>query len=128
MVGIVIISHCSNIGDDLIDFLNVFKTSDFEIVNGSDKNIQFGTTTEYVVEAIKKADKGEGVLVILDLGSSIDCAIHAKKLLEGKIKIEIADAPMIEGAISAVAGNDETIDLKTLKKIAEDSKEFRKVK
>ena len=128
MVGIVIISHCSNIGDDLIDFLNVFKTSDFEIVNGSDKNIQFGTTTEYVVEAIKKADKGEGVLVILDLGSSIDCAIHAKKLLEGKIKVEIADAPMIEGAISAVAGNDETIYLKNLKKIAEDSKEYRKVK
>lgn len=128
MVGVVIVCHSTDIVDNLIDFLNVFKTSDFKIINGSDKSIPFGTTTEFVVEAIKKADEGDGVLVLVDLGSSIDMALHAKDLLKDKINVEIADAPILEGAISAVAGNDIDVELSTLKKIAEDSKNFRKVK
>ena len=128
MVGIVIVSHCNKMCENLINFLDVFKTSDFELVNGSDENVKFGTTKDYVVKAIKKANKGEGVLILLDLGSSIDCAMQAKKEVEKEIRVEIADAPLVEGAISAVAGNDESIDLETLRKIAEESRNFRKVK
>lgn len=128
MVGIVLVCHSSEIVDNLIDFLNVFKTSDFNIINGSDKSIKFGTTTKYVVEAIKKADKGDGVLLLVDLGSSIDCSLQAKKQLEGQIEVQIADAPILEGAISVIAANDENVDLPELKKIAEDSRNFRKVK
>ncbi len=128
MVGVVIVCHSTDIVDNLIDFLNVFKTSDFNIVNGSDKHIPFGTTTEFIVESIKKANDGEGVLVLVDLGSSIDMALQAKEMLKGQIDVKIADAPILEGAISAVAGNDIDVDLIQLKTIAEDSKNFRKVK
>ena len=34
MVGIVIVSHCNKMCENLINFLDVFKTSDFELVNG----------------------------------------------------------------------------------------------
>lgn len=55
-------------------------------------------------------------------------ALQAKEMLKGQIDVKIADAPILEGAISAVAGNDIDVDLIQLKTIAEDSKNFRKVK
>lgn len=42
-------------------------------------------------------------------------------------KLEIADCPIIEGAISAVAVNDSFTSLEQLKLIAEDSKNFKKL-
>lgn len=128
MVGIVIVSHQTSMADDMIKFLDIFKTSDFNIINGSDNSIAFGTTVKYVEEAIKKADQGEGVLLLVDLGSSIDISMQAIEKLKNSIEVEIADAPLLEGAISAVAANDIEVDLKELKRIAEDSRNFRKVK
>lgn len=128
MVGIVIVSHQSSMADDMIKFLDIFKTSDFNIINGSDNSIAFGTTVKYVEESIKKADQGEGVLLLVDLGSSIDVSMQAIEKLKNSIEVEIADAPLLEGAISAVAANDIEVDLKELKRIAEDSCNFRKVK
>ncbi len=128
MVGIVVVSHSYNMTKELIDFLEIFKTSDFEIVNGSDKNQIFGTSLECVKSAIKKADEGQGVLVFVDLGSSIDIALKAQNELNGIVQVVISNSPLIEGAISAVAANDEDVDLIKLKKIAEDSINFRKVK
>lgn len=128
MVGIVIVSHQTSMADDMIKFLDIFKTSDFNIINGSDNSIAFGTTVKYVEEAIKKANQGEGVLLLVDLGSSIDISMQAIEKLKNSIEVEIADAPLLEGAISAVAANDIEVDLKELKRIAEDSRNFRKVK
>ncbi|WP_067139244.1 PTS-dependent dihydroxyacetone kinase phosphotransferase subunit DhaM [Oceanivirga salmonicida] len=128
MVGIVIVSHSYNLTKYLIEFLEIFKTSDFEIVNGSDENQAFGTSVEKVETAIKKADKGSGVLLFVDLGSSIDIALKAMENLNGVVNTQIADSPLIEGSISAVAANDEDISLSKLKVIAEDSINFRKIK
>ncbi|WP_156286205.1 PTS-dependent dihydroxyacetone kinase phosphotransferase subunit DhaM [Oceanivirga salmonicida] len=128
MVGIVIVSHSYNLTKHLIEFLEIFKTSDFEIVNGSDENQAFGTSVEKVETAIKKADKGSGVLLFVDLGSSIDIALKAMENLNGVVNTQIADSPLIEGSISAVAANDEDISLSKLKVIAEDSINFRKIK
>lgn len=128
MVGIVIASHSRKLVEELIEFLDVFKTSDFELLNGSDPEIKFGTSVEYMVEIARKANKSKGVLFIVDLGSSIDNAKYVKEKLKGEIEIEISNAPLVEGAISAVAANDEYITLKELKKISEDSINFKKIK
>ena len=48
--------------------------------------------------------------------------------MKGSIKVEIADAPLVEGTISAVSANFDDISLEELKEIAEDSRNFRKVK
>lgn len=128
MVGIVIACHSKKLVDNFIEFLEIFKTEDFELLNASDPKIDLGTSVEYMIESIKKANKGKGVLVILDLGSTIDCAKQAKEKLKGQIDVEISNAPFLEGAITAVAANDETISLKQLKRISEDSINFKKVK
>ena len=71
---------------------------------------------------------GSGVLVFVDMGSSVYNAGKAKKMLEGKIKVEIADAPLVEGIISAVASNFDDTSLEELKAIAEDSRNFKKIR
>lgn len=128
MVGIVIVSHSYNLAQGLIEFLENFKTVDFPLLNGSDSNLKFGSTVENIKNTIKKADNGNGVLVIVDLGSSINNSIKAKMELEGQVDVMIADCPIVEGAISAVAANDYDIDLFQLEQISRQGKDFRKVK
>lgn len=128
MVGIVIVCHSYKMTKYFIEFLEMFKTEDFKLLNGANDSMEFGTTPEYLASVIEQADSGDGVLVFVDFGSSIDNTIKAKKLLENKVKVKIADCPVIEGCIAAVAGNSEDLSLEELKEVAEDSSNFRKVK
>ena len=88
----------------------------------------YGTNVENVKEAIIRADNGAGVLVFVDMGSSVFNAAKAIKELEGQVDAKIADAPLVEGIISAVAANFDGISLADLKTIAEDSRKFTKLK
>ena len=100
---------------------------DFEIKNGGDvKNEIYGTNVDNVKDAIIEADQGEGVLVFVDMGSSVFNANQAIESLKGKINAQIADAPLVEGVISAVAANFDDTSLEKLKIIAEESRNFKK--
>ena len=129
MVGIVVVSHSNKLAEEIINFAKVLQQEDFEIKNGGDvKNEIYGTNVDNVKDAIIEADQGEGVLVFVDMGSSVFNAVKAIKELEGQVEAKIADAPFLEGVISAVAGNFDGIDLNDLKIIAEDSRKFTKLK
>ena len=125
MVGIVIVSHSNRLAEEVINFSKILQQDKFNIENGGnvDKEV-YGTTVDNVKNAIKRADGGNGVLVFVDMGSSI----NAIEQLKGEVEAEIADAPLVEGVISAVAGNFRGITLKELKNIAEESRSFTKVK
>lgn len=129
LVGIVVVSHSNKLAEEIINFVEVLKNEDFSVENGGNsKSEVYGTNPENVVEAIKRADKGAGVLVFVDMGSSVYNAMKAKKILEKEIEVEIADAPLVEGIISAVASNFDDISLEELKAIAEDSRNFKKIR
>lgn len=122
-------SHSNALAEEIINFAEVLKQEEFSIENGgNNKREVYGTNVENVKNAILKANKGNGVLVFVDMGSSVFHAVQAKKELEGKVKVEIADAPLIEGLISAVAANFDDTTLEELKMIAEESRNFRKVR
>lgn len=129
LVGIVVVSHSNKLAEEIINFVEVLKNEDFSIENGGNsKSEVYGTNPENVIEAIKRADKGAGVLVFVDMGSSVYNALEAKKILEKEIEVEIADAPLVEGIISAVASNFDDTSLEELKAIAEDSRNFKKIR
>ena len=129
LVGIVVVSHSNTLAEEVISFVKVFKQEDFALENGGDaKREVYGTNVENVKQAIIRADKGAGVLVFVDMGSSVFNAVKAIKELEGQVEAKIADAPFLEGVISAVAGNFDGIDLNDLKIIAEDSRKFTKLR
>ena len=129
LAGIVIVSHSNVLAEEIIKLVQIFKQDEFNMENGGNplKEV-YGTNTETVVEAIKKADTGKGVLIFVDMGSAVFHAKNAQKVLQGTVKVEIADAPLVEGVMSAVAANFEGISLEELKQIAEDSRNFKKIR
>ena len=129
IVGIVVVSHSNKLAEEIINFVKIFKQTDFPLENGGNANREvYGTNIENVKNAIIRADNGAGVLVFVDMGSSVFNAVRAIKELDGEVEAKIADAPLVEGIISAVAANFDGIDLDELKIIAEDSKKFTKLK
>jgi len=129
LVGIVVVSHSNTLAQEIINFVKVFKQENFALENGGNASREvYGTNVENVKEAIIRADSGAGVLVFVDMGSSVFNAAKAIKELEGQVEAKIADAPLVEGIISAVAANFDGISLADLKIIAEDSRKFTKLK
>ena len=94
MVGIVIVSHSNRLAEEVINFSKILQQDKFNIENGGnvDKEV-YGTTVDNVKNAIKRADGGNGVLVFVDMGSSIFHSINAIEQLKGEVEAEIADAP-----------------------------------
>ena len=106
LVGIVVVSHSNKLAEEIINFVKIFKQDDFPLENGGNvKREVYGTNIENVKNAIIRADNGAGVLVFVDMGSSVFNAVKAIKELDGKVEVKIADAPLVEGIISAVAAN-----------------------
>lgn len=117
MVGIVIVSHSYKIGQGIVEFCEELKNFDFIMLSASgmdEKN--FGTNPLLISSSIEIADKGDGVIVLCDLGSSVMSSQMAVELLTVKHNVIIADAPLIEGSIVAASVNSQDITLEELHK------------
>ncbi|MFF2553711.1 dihydroxyacetone kinase phosphoryl donor subunit DhaM [Nocardia sp. NPDC058058] len=73
-----------------------------EIAAGTYEN-ELGTDALAVAEAVTAADSGDGVLVLMDLGSAILSAETALELLESPVRVRLCAAPFVEGLIAALA-------------------------
>ena len=63
-----------------------------------------GTDATLIASAIDDADSGDGVLVVVDLGSAVLAAQLAIEELvdpDRRGRVRIADAPLVEGAVIA---------------------------
>jgi dihydroxyacetone kinase DhaKLM complex PTS-EIIA-like component DhaM len=85
-----------------------------------------GTDDDRVRDAIRRADKGDGVVVIADLGSAILTVRHVLER-NGNGRVKLADAPLVEGAIAAavIASAGATLDEVT--RSAEDARGANKL-
>ena len=129
MIGLVVVSHNRKLAEEIINFSNEMKQFDFPVENGGGTSSEiYGTEPQIIIDAIKRVDKGEGVLIFVDLGSSIMNTEMAIEILGSPEKLYIVDAPLVEGVISAVAGNFPGISAEELKQISEESKDFIKIK
>ncbi len=129
MIGLVVVSHNRKLAEEIINFSNEMKQFDFPVENGGGTSGEiYGTEPQIIMDAVKRADKGEGVLIFVDLGSSIMNTEMALEILGNPEKIYIVDAPLVEGVISGVAGNFPGISVEELKQISEESKNFIKIK
>ena len=129
LVGLVVVSHSNKLAEEVINFAKLLQQEEFKIENGGDTNQKvYGATVDTIKDAIRRADEGQGVLVFVDMGSSIFNAAKAVEDIKEEVKVEIADAPLVEGIISAVAANFDEMSLYELKEIAEGSRNFKKIK
>jgi dihydroxyacetone kinase phosphotransfer subunit len=115
MVGIVIVSHSTKAAEGIKELAAQMSGGSQSIIAaGGMRDGSIGTDALKIKEAIEKADSGEGVVVLVDLGSSVLSSSMAIELLDGSIKkrVRIADAPILEGAIIAAvqASTGDTLD------------------
>jgi dihydroxyacetone kinase phosphotransfer subunit len=103
MVGIVIVSHSCKIAEGIKDLTDQVAAAHKGIIAaGGMEDGSIGTDSVRISEAIKEANDGDGVVLLADLGSGIMSAETAIELLDGEgIDARLADAPIVEGAITA---------------------------
>ncbi|MDP4549359.1 dihydroxyacetone kinase phosphoryl donor subunit DhaM [Alkalihalobacillus macyae] len=102
MVGLVIVSHSPEISKGLVQMLVEAQPEVTVMDAGGTDDGEMGTSAMRIQTAIDKADAGNGVVVLVDFGSSVMNAEMAIEMSEAESDIMIADAPLIEGAYSAV--------------------------
>lgn len=132
MVGFVVVSHSKELAEATIHLANEMKRYDFPLINGSGTDGDFlGSNPLTIKEAILKAKTDKGVLIFVDIGSSVlNSQVAIDFLAEEGINIEnikIADAPLVEGLIAGVAVNDEKADINSVLDELEELKTFSKL-
>jgi dihydroxyacetone kinase phosphotransfer subunit len=63
-----------------------------------------GTDAAAIADAIARADTGDGVLVLMDLGSAILSTEMALEFLAEPVRTRLSPAPFVEGLVAAVVG------------------------
>ncbi len=129
MVGIVVVSHSKNLAQEIINFSMQMAQSDIKVINaGGTDDGRFGTDATKIIDSIQQADDKEGVLILVDLGSAIMSAEMAIDFLDEDLRerVLIADAPIVEGCISAVSQASIGASLEEVKNAAEQARNYSK--
>ncbi|MDK2865777.1 MAG: phosphoenolpyruvate---glycerone phosphotransferase subunit DhaM [Clostridiales bacterium] len=130
MVGIVIVSHSEQIAEGIKTLAAQMAGANQKIVAaGGMTDGSIGTDAIRISEAVATADSGDGVLVLVDLGSAIISTETAFEFLEPEVaaRVVIADAPIVEGAISAAVQASIGATLAEVKAAAEMAKAMQKL-
>src|SRR3989440_1192238 len=105
MVGIVIVSHSETLASGVRELAAEMAGPDvrLELAGGLAEEGALGTDAVRVMEAIGRADSGDGVLVLMDLGSAVLSAETALDFLkpEQRESVLLCEAPLVEGAVAA---------------------------
>ncbi|MHC1558982.1 phosphoenolpyruvate--protein phosphotransferase [Actinomycetospora sp. C-140] len=111
-VGIVVVSHSRALAEAATALAG-------EMVHGGDLTMEvaaglddggFGTDAVAISEAITGADRGDGVVVLMDLGSAVLSAELALEMVDDDVRdrVVLCPAPLVEGlvvaAVSAAGG------------------------
>lgn len=133
MVGIVIVSHSKNAAEGIRELAAQMAGPDTAIIAcGGMEDGSIGTDSLLIQDAIIRADSGDGVCVMVDLGSGIMSTETAIELLEfddehSDIRAKIADAPVLEGAVSAAVSASAGDSLETVIASAEEARGLKKL-
>ena len=102
MVGIVLISHSSQIAEGTAELVRQMAGEVELVAVGGDAEGGFGTDPDGIREAIEGLEADE-VLVFMDLGSAVLSAETVLEMLssEDRVRVRLVDAPFVEGAFSA---------------------------
>ena len=99
--GIVLVSHSAHLAAGLRELLTQIASDRVPVaMAGGTDDGELGTSYERIAAAIAEADRGAGVIVLPDLGSSV---LTTLTVLEDDPRPDVllVDAPFVEGAVAA---------------------------
>jgi PTS hybrid protein len=104
LVGLVLVSHSHKVAEGLRDMVVQVAGEGVRVAAaGGTADGRLGTNMAAVVDAIRAVDGGDGVLVLLDLGSawlSVEMALEELSDAE-RARVLVSEAPLVEGAVLA---------------------------
>ena len=112
--GLVVVSHSRALADAAVALAREMLHGEpvrVEVAAGLD-DTTFGTDATQIMTAVEAADQGQGVVVLMDLGSAVLSAELALELLDDDVRdrVVLCPAPLVEGlvvaAVAAAAGAD----------------------
>jgi dihydroxyacetone kinase phosphotransfer subunit len=123
LVGIVLVSHSFELARGLAALASQLAGDEVRVEPaGGGPDGTLGTTDDTVRDAIARADRGQGVVVLADLGSSILTVRHLLEEGHGNGHIRLVDAPFVEGAIAAAVMSSAGQDLEDVARAAEEAR------
>ncbi len=123
MVGIVVVSHSSDLAEGLAALAAQMAGPDVRIEPaGGLPDGSLGTDEDRVRAAIKAADQGAGVVILGDLGSAILTVRHVLERHNGNGSVRLVDAPIVEGAVAAAVTASANMSLDDVARSAEDAR------
>jgi len=104
-VGLVVVSHSRALGEAAAELgREVLQGGQVrvEVAAGLDDGA-LGTDATAVLGALERADAGDGVVVLMDLGSAVLSAELALDLLDddARARVVLSPAPLVEGLVAA---------------------------
>lgn len=130
MVGIVLVSHSRALAQGAAELAGQIAAGAVPVVPaGGTVDGRLGTSTELIAAAIAAADKGDGVVLIPDVGSAVLSARALLADLDATARgssLVLVDAPFVEGAVAAAVAASGGLDLAAVAAAAEDARDARK--
>ena len=125
MVGLVVVSHSARAAAGIAEVAGEMGGDTRIEAVGGDGQGGLGTVPNDIETALAAADEGDGVVVLVDLGSAVMNAEVAIELSD--VDAVIADAPVLEGAVNAaVTATDPAATLETVCEAAEAARDVDK--
>jgi PTS hybrid protein len=126
VVGIVLVSHSATLAAGLAELLGQLGGGEVpvELAAGTEDG-RLGTSPDLVTAAIGRAERGDGVVLLADLGSAV---LSVKVALEDadSERTVLVDAPFVEGAVSAAVTASAGADLAAVVAAAREARDIPK--
>lgn len=126
MVGIVIVSHSQKLAEGVVEIATMMAADAPIAAAGGLEEGGFGTSFERITEAVQDVDQGDGVAILMDMGSAVMTAEMVCEAL-GDTKIRLLDAPLVEGAVLAAVESQMGTSLDDLAAKIGEAREVRKL-
>ena len=105
MVGMVIVSHSRQLAEAACRLAKGVGKQELPIAfagGAGDDHQDLGTDATDIMDAVNQVNSGDGVVVLMDLGSAVLSARLAQQMLEDDVPdIRLCPAPLVEGAVAA---------------------------
>jgi PTS hybrid protein len=122
------VSHSFELAHGLADLASQVAGSEVRIEPaGGGPDGSLGTTGDTVWSAIERADQGQGVVVLADLGSSVLTVRHLLEDRHVNGRVRLVDAPFVEGAIAAAVMSSAGQELDDVARAAEEARGANKL-
>jgi phosphoenolpyruvate---glycerone phosphotransferase subunit DhaM len=129
-VGLVLVSHSAKLAEGLADLLSQVAGPAVPIVTAAGSiDGSLGTDGGAVLEALQQAAADGGAVVLVDLGSSVLAVRAALAELrdDERERVAVADAPLVEGAVSAAVAASTGCTLDEVRRAAEEARVIGKL-